>query len=176
MPRSAAASLIRRPCSSFAASRDSAPAPAGDVLPPIDALVLAPYYPRAVMHERIRQRLLARLDQGLVDEVRRLHDAGLSWERLDYFGLEYRWVSRHLRGELTHEEMVEKLLIHIRRFCRAQDIWFRKMEREGRPIYWIPGGDYAPAAELVSTFLASAALPSPTLRLDDIRYGPRSQQ
>ncbi len=146
--------------------------------PTLDArfLLLGPYYPRAETHLRIIERLDARLHAGLLEEVAGLHQAGLSWERLDFFGLEYRWVSRHLRGDIDLKTMRDNLLAGIRRLCRAQDIWYRKLEREGHPIYWLPGGDPDAAATLVREFLAGHPLPPSAIRLNDIRYGPRSDR
>lgn len=143
--------------------------------PRIEPLLLAPYYPRTVMHERIAQRLDARLAAGLIAEVAGLRAQGLPWERLEWFGLEYRYVALHLQGRLTYAQMRETLLARIRRFCKSQDTWFRKLEREGRPIHWLPGGDPRQAADWVCRFLAGEELPKPLLRLNDTLYGPRTQ-
>ena len=140
----------------------------------LDALLLAPYYPRQEVHKRIEQRLDERLEAGLIEEVRVLHDAGASWQWLDNLGLEYRYVSRHLRGELSREEMREELFTRIRRFCKSQDIWARKMEREGKTIYWLPEGNMEQAVDLVHRFLAGQPLPEPQIRLMETFYGPRS--
>lgn len=141
-------------------------------VPVIDErLIIAPFYTRSEIHERVRKRLEERLDAGLLDEVARLHDGGVPWERMEWFGLEYRFASRHLRGELTREEMFEQLLAHIRQFCKHQDGWFRSFERSGKVIYWIPGGDLESAAALVEKWLAGEALPEPSIRMNDIRYG-----
>ena len=141
-------------------------------VPVIDErLIIAPFYTRSEIHERVRKRLEERLDAGLLDEVARLHDDGVPWERMEWFGLEYRFASRHLRGELTREEMFEQLLAHIRQFCKHQDGWFRSFERSGKVIYWIPGGDLESAAALVEKWLAGEALPEPSIRMNDIRYG-----
>jgi tRNA dimethylallyltransferase len=118
-----------------------------------DSLILAPKYPRPVCHQRIEKRLDERLDQGLVEEVRQLHANGLSWEKLDWLGLEYRYVARFLKGELSWLDMRQSLLVQIRRFCRRQDIWFRKMEREGKVIHWLPEGDPLLAEQLTSAWL-----------------------
>lgn len=141
---------------------------------PLDPLLLAPYYSRQEVHRRIEQRLDARLAAGLIEEVTVLHEAGASWQWLDDLGLEYRYISRYLRGELTREQMREELFTHIRRFCKSQDIWARKMEREGKTIHWLPGGDLEQATDLVERFLANQSLPPPPLRLMDTFYGPRS--
>jgi tRNA dimethylallyltransferase len=140
----------------------------------LDPLLLAPYYPRQEVHKRIGQRLDARLDAGLIEEVAVLHAAGASWQWLDDLGLEYRYVSRYLRGELSREQMREELFTHIRRFCKSQDIWARKMEREGKVIHWLPEGDLEQAADLVQLFLAGRPLPEPQIRLMETFYGPRS--
>lgn len=148
----------------------------GTVPPPleIDALLLAPYYPRTEVHARIARRLDERLESGLIEEVAGLHAAGVSWEWLDELGLEYRHVSRFLRGETTRERMREELLAKIRRFAKSQDIWARKMEREGKTIHWLPEGDLEQAADLARRFLDGEPLPEPHLRLADTFYGPRS--
>jgi tRNA dimethylallyltransferase len=141
---------------------------------PLDPLLLAPYYPRQEVHQRIEQRLDARLDAGLIEEVAALHEAGASWQWLDDLGLEYRYVSRFLRGDLSREAMREELFTKIRRFCKSQDIWARKMEREGKTIYWLPEGDLEQGASLVQRFLANQPLPEPQIRLMETFYGPRS--
>ena len=138
----------------------------------IEPLVLAPYYPRPEVHARIAARLDARLNAGMIEEVRRLHDDhGVSWERLELFGLEYRYLALHLQGKLTRPEMRDQLLAHIRQFAKRQDIWFRKMEREGLNIYWLDHGKPAEASALLQTFLAGQPLPEPAFRLKDIHYG-----
>lgn len=118
-----------------------------------DYLILAPKYPRSVCHQRIEKRLDERLKQGLVEEVRQLHANGLSWEKLDWLGLEYRYVARFLKGELSWLDMRQSLLVQIRRFCKRQDIWFRKMEREGKVIHWLPEGDTLLAEQLTRNWL-----------------------
>ncbi len=142
--------------------------------PPLAALLIAPHFPRAEVHRRIEKRLDERLDAGLLDEVKQLHDQGVPWERLEFLGLEYRYVALFLQQKLSHEQMRDTLLAKIRRLCRAQDIWFRKMEREGKLIHWIPRGDAAQAAALVRQFIAHQPIPPPTLRLMDTLYGPKT--
>lgn len=106
--------------------------------PPLsNAILLAPKFTREQVRERIRIRLDARLGEGLVEEVQGLLDRGLPPERLEWFGLEYRYVGRFLAGLLTYEEMHDQLLQQIRRFAKRQDTWFRKLEREGHYIHWI---------------------------------------
>ena len=141
---------------------------------PLDhPLVIAPYYPRKTVRERIEIRLDERLKLGLVEEVQILHKNGVSWEKLDWFGLEYRYVSRYLKNELTFDQMRTELLAKIRHFCKSQDIWFRKMEREGLAIHWIPEGDTSEAESLVARWLAHEPLPEPSIRLADISYSKK---
>lgn len=135
-----------------------------------DALVIAPYFKRQELHARIEARLDSRLAEGLVEEVRQLHDMGMSWERMDWLGLEYRFISRGLSGQMDMGDVRDVLLAHIRQFCKRQDGWFRKIERDGTDIHWIPDGTLACAVELVSKWLGGEELPPPLLRLDDIRY------
>jgi len=136
-----------------------------------DPLILAPWYDRQTVRTRIEERLDARLKEGLLDEVRRLHDQGVSWERMEWLGLEYRFAARHLTGTLTYQEMRNTLLAHIRQFCKRQDGWFRKLERDGHAIHWLPNGDLDKAIALVSLWLDHQTLPPPELRMDEIRYG-----
>jgi len=144
--------------------------------PSLDPLVLGCFFDRAEVRRRIEVRLDQRLAGGLIDEVRGLQQSGLSWERLDSFGLEYRCVALHLLGKLSYPEMRERLLARIRRFARSQDVWFRKMEREGMAIHWLPGADVVRAEDLVRTFLRGEPVPPPEFRLEDRVYGPRPRQ
>jgi len=96
---------------------------------------------RAVIRRRIRSRLEARLDEGLVDEVRNLLRDGLPRERLQALGLEYREIAEYLAGATTRGRMVEDLATAIGRFAKRQATWFRGMERRGTPIAWIAPGD-----------------------------------
>lgn len=117
--------------------------------PDIEPLVIGVRWDRPVIRERITKRLKERLEQGMVEEVQRLRDAGVSWERLDEMGLEYRYVSRYLRGEMTRDEMFKTLNIRIHQFAKRQDTWFRGMERRGITIRWIEGADETALRELV---------------------------
>lgn len=143
-------------------------------IPNLDTLILAPYYPRKTVHQRIETRLDQRLNEGMIEEVEALHQAGVSWDKMDWFGLEYRWVSKFLKGEVSRQEMRDKLLIKIRQFAKSQDIWLRKLERQGQTIHWITESNHAEAIELVDLFLADQPLPEPKLKLSEIYYGPKS--
>jgi tRNA dimethylallyltransferase len=92
---------------------------------------------REERRRRITQRLLQRLHEGLVDEVRQLLNKGISEESLIYYGLEYKYVTLYLTNILTYEQMVAKLEIAIHQFAKRQMTWFRGMERRGITIHWI---------------------------------------
>ncbi|PVH25998.1 tRNA (adenosine(37)-N6)-dimethylallyltransferase MiaA [Sphingobacterium corticibacter] len=87
--------------------------------------------------EAVHQRLLQRLEQGLITEVQNLLLLGLSHEDLDYYGLEYRYVSLYLQGTLSYNAMVEKLTIEIQRYAKRQMTYFRKMEKDSIAIHWL---------------------------------------
>jgi tRNA dimethylallyltransferase len=80
----------------------------------------------------IHVRLLARMRQGMLAEVKKLHEQGVSWQRLDDFGLEYRWLSRYLRGLITKEDMLVRLEYDINHYAKRQMTWFSK----DKEIYW----------------------------------------
>lgn len=94
--------------------------------------------PVETRRERISDRLAARLKQGLTEEVQNLLKQGIKPESLIYYGLEYKYVTLYLTGELTYEEMHAKLETEIHRFAKRQMTFFRKMERDGLKINWIP--------------------------------------
>ena len=146
-----------------------------DPLPECEYLILAPYWHRKVVHARIEKRLNERW-QGLIAETQALLDQGVSHTRLDWFGLEYRFMSRFFLKELTEKEAFDQLLIKIRQFAKRQDIWFRKMEKNGHVIHWLGADDKLDeAASLIKLFLAGAELPKPELKISEITYGPRTQ-
>ena len=89
----------------------------------------------------------------MIEEVAGLHAAGLSWLRLESFGLEYRFISEYLQQRLTFDEMKNRLNIAIHQFAKRQETWFRRMERKGVQINWIDNGDYLLLAEKVAKHL-----------------------
>lgn len=97
---------------------------------------------RNVLRQRIAARLKQRMDNGMIEEVSRLHSHGLSWERLDSFGLEYRYIAQYLQSAITKDELTQKLQIAIGQFAKRQMTWFRRMEKKGVRIEWVPGDDY----------------------------------
>ncbi len=133
-------------------------------------LVIGVLRDRKEIHQRIEKRLKARLSDGMIDEVRRLHDGGLGWEKLEYFGLEYKYIAMFLQGKISGTEMSDTLLARIRNFARRQDIWFRKMERSGHRIHWIGDGNAETATNLVGRFISGEKIPAPDIRLSEIFY------
>ncbi len=137
----------------------------------LDALTIGVYFPRETVRSRIEKRLDSRLAQGMIEEVANLHAAGTGYERLDFFGLEYREVARYLQGKCSYDEMRSELLNKIRQFAKRQDIFFRKMEREGTVIHWLKEGNRREAEALTEKFLDGEALPEPEIKISSIFYG-----
>jgi tRNA dimethylallyltransferase len=127
-------------------------------LPPLRALVLGVKVPRAQLRQRIRKRLLDRLQAGMLDEVRGLLARGIPAERLRRLGLEYRFATEHVLGTLPdYDTFVERLALAICDFAKRQETWFRRMEKKGVPIHWVPAEGEAEAAGIVQAWLASSA-------------------
>ncbi len=105
--------------------------------PLTDALVIGVEIDRESRRRRITQRLHSRMEQGMVEEVRRLLDSGIPADDLIYSGLEYKFLTLYLTGELTLEEMTSRLEIAIHQFAKRQMTWFRGMEQRGFPITWL---------------------------------------
>lgn len=106
--------------------------------PLTDAVVIGVEIDRESRRRRITERLHARLEAGMVDEVRRLLDSGIKAEDLIYYGLEYKFLTLYLTGKMSYEEMVSGLEIAIHQFAKRQMTWFRGMENRGFPINWLP--------------------------------------
>lgn len=96
---------------------------------------------------RIYKRLKTRLEEGMVEEIKNLHDSGVSWKRLDDFGLEYRYISRYLHKQLSYEEMTEELFRAIKKYWKRQLTWFKRNKK----IHWVTFG--VAAEKLVKKFL-----------------------
>lgn len=105
--------------------------------PQINSLIVGVDVSREVRRERITRRLHERLEDGMLDEVRRILDSGVPAEDLIYYGLEYKYLTLHLTGKLSYDEMVSQLNVAIHQFAKRQMTWFRKMEREGFDIRWL---------------------------------------
>jgi len=120
--------------------------------PKFEFLVLGVNMPRKVLRERIKIRLKNRIEkEKMIEEVKHLHNQGLSWERLESFGLEYRYVSYYLQGSLNYEDMFNDLYTASCRFAKRQMSWFRRLEKQGRSIYWI--NNFEEAKEKIDSFI-----------------------
>lgn len=117
--------------------------------PKINSLVIGIRLAREEIKNKITERFKQRLDKGMIEEVRELIRTGLTYERLNQFGLEYRYVGLYLKGEINYNEMFQKLNSAIHNFAKRQMTWFRKMEREGVIINWIEGTDYNRAKQII---------------------------
>ncbi|MDD7632759.1 MAG: tRNA (adenosine(37)-N6)-dimethylallyltransferase MiaA [bacterium] len=112
-------------------------APGRNEYEPINSLIIGVDIDRDTRRAKISQRLRARLAEGMVDEVRQLIDQGVKPDDLIYYGLEYKFVTQYVIGQLSYEEMVTQLEIAIHQFAKRQMTWFRGMERRGSTIHWV---------------------------------------
>ena len=121
---------------------------------PLDAVIVGVDIGRDERRCRISSRLKARVDEGMADEVRRLLADGIPAEDLIYYGLEYKFVTQYVIGELSYEEMLQGLETAIHQFAKRQMTWFRGMERRGFTIHWLPSDmdDSAFTAECVRLY------------------------
>jgi tRNA dimethylallyltransferase len=131
----------------------SEPGPPGPPASGLWPLVVGVHWERAILRQRITDRLHARLQSGMVEEVAALHQRGVSWERLYHFGLEYRYISLYLQDRMGFDDMAKTLNTRIHQFAKRQDTWFRRMERLGVVVHWIPGDDYDALRSLVENRL-----------------------
>ena len=105
--------------------------------PEINSLIIGVNIDRELRREKISKRLRDRLNEGMVDEVRAILNSGVSSEDMIYYGLEYKYLTNYIIGNLTYDEMVAELEIAIHQFAKRQMTWFRGMERRGFTIHWI---------------------------------------
>ena len=106
-------------------------------LPPVDSILIGIDIDRELRRQKITSRLKSRLDEGMIDEVKRLLDEGIPADDLIYYGLEYKFVTEYLIGKCSYDEMFTRLEIAIHQFAKRQMTWFRGMERRGFKINWI---------------------------------------
>jgi len=106
-------------------------------LPPVDSVIIGINIDRELRREKITRRLKARLEEGMIDEVKALLDEGIAAEDLVYYGLEYKFVTEYITGKTSYDEMYSRLEIAIHQFAKRQMTWFRGMERRGFKINWI---------------------------------------
>lgn len=115
----------------------------------INSLVIGVKIEREKIKERITKRLKERLKNGMIEEVEELIKSGITFEKLNFFGLEYKFIGQYLKGELNYNNMYQKLNSAIHAFAKRQMTWFRKMEKEGINIHWIEGADVLKASEII---------------------------
>ncbi len=108
--------------------------------PKLNSLIIGVDIDRELRREKISRRLRQRLDEGMVDEVRRLIESGIQPDDLIYYGLEYKYLTLYAIGKLTYEEMYKELETAIHQFAKRQMTWFRGMERRGFTIHWMDAG------------------------------------
>lgn len=119
---------------------------------PINSLIIGVDINRELRREKISRRLRARLDEGMVDEVRAILATGVKPEDLIYYGLEYKFLTLYIIGQLTYDEMVSQLEIAIHQFAKRQMTWFRGMERRDLHIHWLDAT--LPTDEKINNVLA----------------------
>jgi len=113
-------------------------------------VVLGVDYPRTVIRKLITTRLYFRLENGMIEEVESLLQNGVTHERLEILGLEYRFISRYLNGVYNKDEMIILLNTAIHQFAKKQMTFFRNMEKNGIKIHWIPEGDFETALKVIA--------------------------
>ncbi len=127
------------------------PVPAPNPQPqPYDCLWLGLAWPQSILYQRIDQRLKERLNQGMAREVSRLHKKGLSWKKLNGFGLEYRFISNFLKKDIGREEMLKQLSFAIKHYAKRQMTWWKR----NPDIHWIKNA-HKPAEILTKKFLTT---------------------
>ena len=107
--------------------------------PKIDSIIFGISYERSIIRSRITTRLNARLKEGMIDEVKGLLNSGITQEQLKFYGLEYKFITQYVIGEISYDELFRLLNTAIHQFAKRQMTWFRKMEKRGYKINWIDG-------------------------------------
>lgn len=106
--------------------------------PAFDDVIFGVNYEREIVMKRIENRLKQRLEEGMIEEVEQLINKGVSVDKLLFYGLEYRYITRYILNNISYQVMFELLNVAIRQFAKRQMTYFRKMERDGIKINWIP--------------------------------------
>ena len=124
--------------------------------PDFRPIIFGTTFPRDKLRRNIKERLRARLKEGMIEEVKSIHDSGIPWQRLERLGLEYKFVAQFLQGVIPSEnELFSRLAIAIGQFAKRQETWFRGMERKGVKIIWLHPGSVeqrlAQALEIISS-------------------------
>ena len=112
-------------------------------------LIIGTNFTRAIIREKIEKRLIKRLNEGLVEEVKGLLNNGISSNRLESIGLEYKFVSQYLDKIYTKDEFILKLTTGIQQFAKRQLSWFRRMERRKLKIHWVDNADFNTSCKII---------------------------
>ena len=107
--------------------------------PKIDSIIFGVSFEPEILRQRINSRLEERLQTGMVEEVQKLLDSGVTPAQLKFYGLEYRYITMFLEREIDYQTMFRLLSIAIHQFAKRQRTWFRRMERQGFNIHWVDG-------------------------------------
>lgn len=107
------------------------------IWPAFKEITLGIKIPREQLKKKITDRLKSRFQLGMIEEVENLRRLGVSEERIDNFGLEYRYILKHIQGELNYNDMFQKLNSAIFTFSKQQEKWFRNIEKKGKKIIWL---------------------------------------
>ena len=135
---------------------------AGGHEPPTElrSLTIGIRWERSELRRRITERLRLRLENGMIEEVQRIYEGGVAWERLDYYGLEYRYIGAYLQGKMNRNDMFQKLNSAIHDFAKRQENWFRRMEKNGVAINWVEGtGEPLKEARMLLLHYTDTGLP-----------------
>lgn len=118
----------------------------------INPLIIGVRLEREIIKQRITKRLKERLNNGMIEEVKILLENGITYEKLNFFGLEYKYIGQYISGALNYNDMFQKLNSAIHDFAKRQMTWFRKMEREGVVINWIDGPNVEQAVSIINSY------------------------
>ena len=136
-------------------------APQANEYEPLNSLIIGIDIDRDLRREKISQRLRNRLDEGMVEEVRKLLDSGIKPDDLIYYGLEYKFLTLYLIGQLSYDDMVARLEIAIHQFAKRQMTWFRGMEKRGSHIHWLDA-TLPTETKIEKTLALLESMPTPT--------------
>jgi tRNA dimethylallyltransferase len=117
--------------------------------PLIDSVILCTTWERKQLWERIDKRLTDRLNAGMIDEVQRILNSGISRDRFSMFGMEYKFIAQYIDKEVSYDEMVDKLKNAIHQLSKRQETWFRGMERRGSKVHWVENAGYDSAMDIL---------------------------
>lgn len=123
-------------------------------IPELKPIVFGIYYERDERRARITKRLKQRLENGMIEEVKKLLDSGISHSDMEYYGLEYKFLSWYIAGKITYDELFTQLNTAIHQFSKRQMTWFRKMEKDGSKIIWIDGNlEMAKKTQIIKSYI-----------------------